>query len=147
MTPAEAAARAARKNGVFLYDEVAAEIARAVLEAHDTVYQVREAVPKEVWAAPDAQTHIRRGLRKSLMAELADKELLPVALPTESLRYLAYGYWMTKTSAYAPPGVAMRAWADSYVGDEVPANLAETDTVAWETVEVTLTVPVREATA
>ncbi|MEU8378280.1 hypothetical protein [Streptosporangium sp. NPDC048865] len=145
MTPAEAAARAARENGAFLYDEVAAEIARAVLEAHDTTFEVSEWVARENWNIPDYREHIRRHLRHALLLGLADKGLLPVEAPTESLRYLAHGYWSTKTSEQSSGVGPNRVWLDSYVGAEVPADRAEAGTIAWETVVITLKVPVREA--
>uniref|UniRef100_UPI003F49987A hypothetical protein n=1 Tax=Streptosporangium sp. CA-235898 TaxID=3240073 RepID=UPI003F49987A len=145
MTPAEAAARAARESGVFLYEDAAAHIARAVLEAHDTTFEVKEWAARENWDIPDYREHIRRHLRHALLLGLADKGLLPVAVPTESVSYLAHGHWNIQTSEQSSGASPNRVWLDSFQGTEVPASRAEAGTVDWETVVVTLKVPVREA--
>ncbi|WP_433542035.1 hypothetical protein ACQP10_38430 (plasmid) [Streptosporangium sandarakinum] len=132
VTPAQAAARAAGEHGVFLYQETAEHIAAAVLAAHDGTFGVREAVAREMWQNSDLRTHLRRSMWHRLLAELADRSMVPAALPTESLRYLTDRYSVT---------------GEVTVSMEMPAELAESGTAAWEVVAVTLEVPVRQAPA
>ncbi|GHE32373.1 hypothetical protein GCM10017673_39120 [Streptosporangium violaceochromogenes] len=145
MTAAQAAARAAREHGVSLSPDTAEHIAAAVLEAHDTTYEVRQLVPRETWQHLDYRRHIQRDLRRSLLQELADSNLLPVTLPTESLRYLPHGWWSTVSSQYSPGAAPGRVWLDSFEGTEVPAEHRDQGAVDWETVVVTLKAPARKA--
>lgn len=144
MTPAEVAARAAAKHGVLLHSEAAAGIAQAVLDAHDTTYEVTEWAPKESWNTPEFQVYVRRSMRHRLLMEIADRGVLPVALPVESLRYMK-DFWGTVVSGHSSGSEPGRAWVDSSRAG-IPAELVEAGMVEWETVVVKLTVPVREAT-
>lgn len=124
-TPAQAAARAAAHYGVTLPDNVAADVAAAVLDCSDAKVGLRQTAHRDQWAQADFRERLRSRMRRQVFIEAADKGFLPVALPTETLRYLT---WV--------PG-----------GDdvEVPASVAESGDAAFETVEVSLSMRARKA--
>jgi hypothetical protein len=124
-TPAQAAARAAANYGVTMYDEVAKAVAAAVLDYSDTKVGYRQPAHRDQWAQADYREHVRTGMRRQLFIEAADKGLIPVELPKETLRYLT--------------------WVPGGEDVEVPANLAESGDAAWENLEVRLSMRVRKA--
>lgn len=82
-------------------------------------------VSREVWdrSAGDIREHTVRRLRRQVMEELAKAGAVPTLWPPETLRFFQY----------AGLGVPAAPWR------EVPEH------APWDTVEVTLTVPVRRA--
>ena len=120
-TPAANAARyAASRLGVQLSDYVAQAVADAVLDAADSILSTSESVPRHLWQNPDAQGHVLQQLRRKLLDEITGQGLVPTALPTQTLTYQSWRY-----------------------GNDQPLRASETEPAEWDTVEVTLTVPVR----
>jgi hypothetical protein len=73
---------AAARHGAYIPSpEAAAEIVRAVLECADDECRVSTQVAPELLA--EALPGLRIRVRRQLMCELADRELLPTALPRQ----------------------------------------------------------------
>lgn len=119
-SPADAAGRAAALHGISLPGYAAQQIADAVLGYADNTVSVRESVEQRMWQSPGAQDHVLQHLRHQLLDEITSQGMVPTALPTAALRY---GSWL--------------------YGSDRPHRSSEAEPAEWNTVEVTLTVPVR----
>ncbi|GHE32355.1 hypothetical protein GCM10017673_39090 [Streptosporangium violaceochromogenes] len=125
---AQAVASAAGRRGILLRDQVAEEIARAVLDTSEGTVTVTDRCGREAWAIEDTRNRLRRSLRNRLMEQLADDGRLPVGAPAETRRYYT--------------------WAGrlSLLPDEVPADQAEAERAPWDDVVVELAVGWRSVT-
>ncbi len=91
---------------------------------------VRRQLERAFWERPDRRQDTRHGMRLQLFAALAElgDPWMQDGLPTETRRYLPVGHFM--------PDVKLL---------DVPAEQAESGDVPWETIELTLSMPVRQA--
>jgi hypothetical protein len=119
-SPADAARRILARRGITVNDYVAQVVADAVLNHVSNTISVRESVERGTWQSPGAQDYMLQRLRHRLLDEITSQGLIPTALPTAALRY---GSWLYGT------GEPMRA--------------SETEPAEWDTVEVTVSAPVR----
>jgi hypothetical protein len=117
---AHAAGRAAALRGITLPRDVAQQIADAVLGHADNKYSVRVSLDRRAWQHPDAHEHALQQLRRQLLDEITSRELLPVALPAQTLTYVSWRY-----------------------GSNEPLAASTAEPADWDSVEITLTVPVR----
>lgn len=115
-----AASQAAAVRGIHLTDYVAQAVAEAVLDAVDGTMSVRESMPRHMWQDSAAQDYVLQQLRRKLLDEITSQGLVPTALPAQSLRYVSWTF-----------------------GSDQPLRASETEPAEWDTVEITLTVPVR----
>lgn len=104
------------RHGIMLPDAAAREAAAAVLSHRDEDASCSMAGPREHWEDPAFRAYVRQQLRRQLLDSILDQGKVPVAFPTESLRYVMSGPYQA-----------------------VPAS------EAWDTVEITLRVGVRTA--
>jgi hypothetical protein len=121
-TPADAAGRAAALHGISLPGYAAQQIADAVLGYADNTVSVRDSVERRTWQDPGAQEHLLQRLRHRLLDEITSQGLIPTALPAVALRYASWLYGSDRP---------------------LPMRVSETEPAEWDTVEVTLTTPVR----
>lgn len=119
-TAAEAAGRAAALHGISLPGYAARQIADAVLGHADSTASARDSVERRMWQDPGAREYLLQRLRHRLLDEITSQGLVPTALPTVALAYQSWRY-----------------------GSEQPLRASEAEPAEWDTVEVTLTVPVR----
>ena len=105
-----------------------AEVARTFAEGGSAV---REACPRQMWEIEDYRQHVRREMRFRLLDELTSQGFIPVDLPSETLRYLGRWGFMAGDDLERAEGIP-----------EIPAEAVEQG-AEWETVILTLTVPVR----
>ena len=115
---AEAVRRAAAYVGVNVeHDYQAAAIANAARSFADTVVHVRQTAHRFQWEEADGfRDYLRQAMRRELLDAVASQGLIPVALPSETLRYSA-------------------GFLDGF--REMPEDSG------WQEVTVTLEVPVR----
>lgn len=123
--PVKQMAKIAWRNSVALPQHVADQIVAAVLGYADSAYMVREIVVRQAWEQVDYRDRIRQRMRSQLLDEVTAQARLPVALPSEALRYLAHPITFPGDEGREIPADAVSAGAD------------------YEHVEVTLAVPVR----
>ena len=99
-TPADAARDLALRQGFDLSPAAAKAVAEAVLECADGEHRVSMEVAGEFW--PDAGDRVRERLRRTLAIELADRELLPTALPREVVTRPANPWELVKVELVVP---------------------------------------------
>lgn len=121
-TPADAAGRAAALHGITLPGYAAQQIADAVLGYADNTMSVRDSVERRMWQDPGAQEHVLQQLRRKLLEEITSQGLVPTSLPAVALRYASWRYGTDQP---------------------LPMRASEAEPAEWDTVEVTLTAPVR----
>jgi hypothetical protein len=117
---ADAVRRVLNRRGITVDDYVTQRVADAVLGYADNTMSVRESMPRHPWQDPGVQEHMLQQLRRKLLEEITSQGLVPTALPTQTLAYQSWRY-----------------------GNEQPLRASEAEPAEWDTVEVTLTVPVR----
>jgi hypothetical protein len=90
--PADLVMEIARRAGVVLHEHVARDIAAKLLGWADTACEVRYQISREQWDTNRSQAlaYVRDRLRRRLLDEVTAQGMIPVALPSEAIRYLAY---------------------------------------------------------
>lgn len=127
----EAVLIAARQVGKEIADYQAQWIAEVARTFAESGAAVREACPRQMWEIEDYRQHVRREMRFKLLNEVTDQGLIPVDLPSEALRYVGRWGFMAGDDPERFEGIP-----------EIPAEAVEQG-AEWETVILTLTVPVR----
>lgn len=117
---ADAARRILARRRINIPDYIAEQVADAVLGYSGNMMSVRESIPRHLWQHPDIQEHALQRLRHQLLDEITSQGLLPSALPSHALVYQSWRY-----------------------GSDQPLRASETEPAEWDTVEITLTAPVR----
>lgn len=84
MTPAEAAAQAAARHGLYLTAQAASDIAAAVLAAHDAVVTVADILWPQIWES--GKEDLQRFMILQLLGEVYGKGAVPIELPQVSTR-------------------------------------------------------------
>jgi hypothetical protein len=103
-------------------DNVAREIADAVLACYDSTVRWTQLVRRVHWEEPRFRDHTRQMMRHHLLETVTSRGLVPVGLPSEGVRH---------------------RHRSAMFGRELnPAEGGELDT-EWDLAEVTLRVPVR----
>ncbi len=116
-SPVDAAEVAARFAGRTVDRTTLELIATAVLGHADNRLGSRQTVPRHMWEIEDYRDHHRQAMRRELHETVTSHGYVPIALPTETVRYLKM----------APPSF----------GAEVP------ESADWDTAEISLEVAVR----
>lgn len=96
----------------------------------DPDLKVKRLLERDIWKDPDVRQNTRHGMRLQLFAALAEygDPWMQDGLPVEARRYLPVGYFMPDATL-----------------PDVPAEQAESGDAPWETIELTLSMPVRQA--
>lgn len=128
LPPAQLVAKIAAKHGDQVGATAAKRIAEALLSYADEAVSYRQRVSYYAWRDPKYVEHARRRMRQTLLVKVADEGLLPVALPSESLRYFGWSPGAPHSSATS----------------EIPAEIVE-EGYEWFEVEIELRVPARRA--
>ncbi|WP_433357797.1 hypothetical protein ACQP25_44425 (plasmid) [Microtetraspora malaysiensis] len=116
------AERAGREHGVYLPYAVAREIARAVLQTHDTVMTHQSALPREQWEDERAREHYLAWMREGLARDAMKAGMILIGPPTQTLTY--------------------RTWRYSLMPQEVPAAAVERG-AHWDEILIRLDAPAR----
>lgn len=90
MSPEYVIRKFAQDNNVILREGEAARVAGAVLACYDYTLTVSMMIDPENW--PEAAEFVRTRQRRDLWLEMADKRVLPVAAPLETVNY-GQGAW------------------------------------------------------
>lgn len=125
----EAVKRAAAFVNVDLADfqaKAIAEAARSYADAGELV--IRQSMRREQWTIEGFRDHVRQRMRHELLDTVTRQGLIPVDLPAESLKYM--DRWFMPTDDLERP-------------QGIPAEAVEAG-AEWETVILTLSVPVRK---
>lgn len=119
-SPADAARRILARRGITVDDYVAQVVADAVLNHVSNTISVRESVERGTWQSPGAQDYMLQRMRHRLLDEITSQGMVPTALPSQALRFVSWPY-----------------------RSDVPIRASETEPAEWDTVEVTVSAPVR----
>jgi hypothetical protein len=122
LTPAQTVGKVANRWGLSIPGWQAEAIAEKLLRWADQKCEVRDADIREAWEIEHYRASTRRRMRRRLIEAVTDAGMLPVALPSEALRYLD----------------------GALPGNEVPPDRVAHG-APWNYVEVTLAVPCRKA--
>jgi nitrate reductase alpha subunit len=122
-TPAEAVITAASLVGVGLFESQAQAIADAALSFADSAVELTGVYDREMWQIDSFREYTRRELHMRLLDTIFANNMVPIALPAETITY-------RKDSPGSP-----RA------GTDVP------ESADWNSVYIVLSVPVRTPAA
>jgi hypothetical protein len=128
---AHAAQLAASFTGVRLDTWQAEKIAEAARSFAEDWLHIRRPLRRDQWADEGHREYVRQRMRFDLLDTVTRQGLVPVDLPAETLRYLGRWGFMLGDDPERTESIP-----------EVPAEAVEQG-AEWETVILTLTVPVR----
>lgn len=126
---ADAVMRAAQRFHIPIeYDYQARAVAEAALSYADTTVTSRRPARKDEWADEGYRDYLRQDMRHKLLDLVTRQGLIPVALPAETLKYMDRWFNPVTDDMERPEGI--------------PAEAVKQG-AEWETVILTLSVPVR----